>query len=51
MNIKLIKLKIKLFLMYKGNIIPKTINPENAQKFLDAINKRDAPVYIKESTK
>ena len=51
MDIKLMKLKIKLFLMYKGKIIPKTINPENAQRFLDAINSENANIHIRESTK
>lgn len=41
MDIKLFKLKIKLLMMYKGIIISKTINPENAQQFLDALEYRN----------
>lgn len=37
MDIKLFKLKITLLMMHKGTIIPNTINPGNAQQFLDAL--------------
>lgn len=48
MDIKLFKLKIKLLMMYKGTIIPKTINPGNAQQFLDALENRN-PISVQSS--